>query len=140
MSQRRFAKATKVKKQIEAWRRVGLSWRDIATRLNLSRAQHGVVADYINLGREPRKTASRFALGLPAFVIILACVKCGVAHKSIKTCAPRNARRRKPFARIYEWPIRRLAKAVRGRQIYARNFSLIAGLDILITKSRAARR
>ena len=67
-----------------------LTYRDLATALTrkAGRKINVGTAYYLARGREPQDNDIRRALGLPVFVTIAVCQKCGLAHTA-KRCARR---------------------------------------------------
>jgi len=71
------------------------------------------------LGYEPRHPTIRAALGLPTFVTIAACSKCGRVHDLYKVCPDKRHRTRHSDRRISDMPTPALAWKFRNRTDYA---------------------
>jgi hypothetical protein len=97
-------------------RRVRRSWRDIAH--DYPGVNHATLRAVLENRRDPKDNAIRRALGLPIYVSIMVCPKCGKRHDEIKTCPDKRRRIRHSDQRIADMPVSVLAWKLRNRTEY----------------------
>lgn len=83
----------------------GQSWRDLAKEF---RVKPGTLCRIAKHGYEPKKAAIRAALGLPTLAPAPVCPRHGIVHT--RACRAARAPRR-----LFDWPTKALARAIRER-------------------------
>ena len=92
----------RVQKRAQAiYRSCGKSWTKAAHQMGVSRGTLIRVA----AGYEPKQPDIRRALGLPIYISIVTCAKCGKRHDEIKTCPDKRRRIRHSDKPIASMPI-----------------------------------
>mgnify|MGYP001570881609 CR=1 FL=1 len=67
------------------------SWRKVASEYDKSGdVLNGAMIRLIASGRDPKRADIRRALGLPVYMMVITCSKCGKLHRVFKTCDPKS--------------------------------------------------
>jgi len=86
------------------------SWRAVGREMGLSAG----TLIRISRGYEPRSSHIRHALGLPIYVTLQVCVKCGAVHRQHKQCVSKSH----TYRHIADMPTAVLAWKIRNRESY----------------------
>ena len=84
------------------------SWRAVGREVGLSAG----TLIRISQGYEPRSSHIRHALGLPIYVTLQVCAKCGKVHRQHKQCTSKP----RTYQRIADMPVAVLAWKIRNRE------------------------